>query len=119
MARLQDFDAYLRQNSIPISGLQNNGPAPAGIVIQFLPAATQQQKDWAIAARDAFDWRERRLLTMPQIFAGINGLTAGQQNTIMRYMIAQFMREHKDECNAALGITGITLPIDEVDPTVP
>lgn len=117
MARLQDFNDYLLQNSIPISGLSDAGPPyPAGVTINFLPTATAEQIAWANDAKAAFDWRERRMLTMNQIFTGLSSLTTQQQNTILRYMVGQFIREHKAEALAALTTAGIVLPIDEVDP---
>ncbi len=120
MARLQDFDAYLRQNAIPISGLSDSGGArPAAITIQFLPEATAEQIAWAEDSKTNYDWRERRMLTRNQIVSGIQTLTAAQQNTIIRHMIASFIREHKSEVLDALAVAGILLVVDEVDPNPP
>lgn len=115
--RPADFEAYLRANGIPIGGLSVSGTVfPAGITIQFMPEATAEQIAWANDAKANFDWRERRLLTRNQIVTGLQGLTNAQQNALIRHMIAAFIREHKAECNDALAVAGIALPIDEVAP---
>lgn len=47
------FHEYLRENNIPIYGVNSSG-VNAGI--NFKPEATQEQKDFANAARASFNW---------------------------------------------------------------
>lgn len=118
--RVTDFAAYLTLNNIPISsvGDDNNGtdPYPQGVTINYLPAATSEQIAWAEDAKVSFDWRKRRMLTRAQIAGLTAGLTANQQNTILRHMVSQFIRDNKAAALAAIADLGVTLPIDEVDP---
>lgn len=119
--RIGDFQAYLTLNNIPITGVSdnNNGtdPYPQGVTINYLPAATAEQIAWAEDAREEFDWRRRRMLTRAQIAGHIAGLTANQQNTILRHMVSQFIRDNKASALAAIAELGANLPIDELDPT--
>lgn len=115
--RVPDFDQYLKNNAIPISGVSQSGAAPAGITINFLPEATAEQITWANAARDSFDWRRRRAIGRNAIVTALANLTAGQQNAILRHAVAFLMRQNAPEMINIADTLGVALPVDEVDPT--
>lgn len=115
--RIAAFDAYLRDNAIPIDGLSSNGDAPAGITIQFKPEATAEQIAWAENAKATFDWRRRRALSRNTIVTAFSNLTTAQQNAVIRHVCAYIARQNPSEVASLAAVVGISLPVDEVDPT--
>lgn len=115
--RVPDFGEYLRLNGIPFSGIEQNGDAPNGITVLYLPEATTEQQAWTENAKQEYDWRKRRSLSPATIYQNIAGLTAQQQNTIFRRFFAYLCTQHRAEVIKFLAELGISLPVDEVDPT--
>lgn len=115
--RVAAFESLLRNNSIPISGIGVSGDAPAGITINFLPAATAEQIAWANDQKASFDWRRRRAIARNTIVTTLAGLTANQQNAILRHVCAYIARQNPDEVANLAAVVGVSLPVDEVDPT--
>lgn len=118
MTRLAAFDRYLRANAIPITGLQLSAP-PAGpdtVTIDFAAGATAEQIAWAEQAKQSFDWRPRRFLTAAQIASVFAGLTAGQQNAILRRVFALIVMQNEDWVLEVARDHGVSIPYDEVVP---
>lgn len=117
ISRLNAFDQYLRDNLIPIDGVSGSTPySDSTVTIQFQVSATQQQKDFANAAKAGWDWRTRIDLTRANIASTIAGLTAQQQQALQRHCIAKFILEHEDEVTRILSDLGFALPFDQVAP---
>ena len=115
--RLQAFDAYLRQNSIPIDGLSGNQPyGPETVTIQFQASATAEQITWAENAKQTFDWRPRRFLTDANIASVFAGLTSAQQNAILRRLLARFVVQNETWVREVMADHGVSIPYDEVVP---
>ena len=115
--RLADFDAHLTSLGIPFSGLTNADNTVESLVIDFLPAATAEQITQANDAKVAFDWRKRRMIARNTIVNTLAGLTAAQQNAVVRHIVAAFIRANKAEALDLLATLQQNVPIDEVDPT--
>lgn len=118
MTRLNAFDRYLRQNAIPIDGLSQSG-TPAGpetVTIQYQASATQEQIDWAEAAKQSFDWRPRRFLSDGQIASVFAGLTTAQQNAVLRRLFARFLQANEPWVLEVMADHGVSIPYDEVVP---
>lgn len=111
------FDEYLKASGIPISGVQNVNGTVEGLVINFLPEATQTQIDFAEAARLTFEWRKLRAVTQSAIEAAFSSLGTSVQNQILRKLVMYFARQNPAQVQAMLDSAGITLPVQEVDPT--
>lgn len=118
--RLLDFDQHLRLLGIPIGGVSDNNNGtdayPQGVTINYLPAATAEQIALGEAEKESFDWRKRRMIARNTVVNTLAGLTAAQQNAILRHIAAAFIREHKAEALDVIATLGANLPIDEVDP---
>lgn len=116
-SRISAFDAYLTDNAVPINGVGISADAPAGVSIDFKPEATAEQIAWATNARDTFDWRRRRPLSRNTIVTALANLTTAQQNAILRHIAAFIGRQNPSEVASLAAVVGISLPVDEVDPT--
>jgi len=111
------FDEYLQASGIPISGLTNTNGTVEGLVINFLPEATQTQVDFAEAAKLTFEWRKLRAVTQSAVETAFSSLGASVQNQILRKLVMYFARQNPAQVQAMLDAAGITLPVQEVDPT--
>ena len=117
MSRVEAFEKYLRQNAIPINGLGfSDPPGPTTVTIDFKPEATAEQVAWAEAALESFDWRPRRFLTDAVIASTIAGLTAQQQNAILRRLVARFLQQNEEWVREVMADHGVAIPYDEVVP---
>lgn len=111
--------ALLDELSIPYSGVQvadiNADPVQASI--SYRPEATAEQIALGDSILAAFDWQRRRALPRNTVVTALQTLTTAQQNAILRHMACEFLRTNPTvaaKINAALGVS---LPVDEVDPT--
>jgi hypothetical protein len=115
-SRLPAFDAHLKGAGIPISGLSQSGPAPAGVTIGYLPEATAEQVAFAENEKATFDWRRRRPLSRNTIATAVAALTAQQQNAILRHVVCMILRERINDGANISAVLGVAVPLDEVDP---
>lgn len=85
------FREYLDSLNIPVSGISGSG---ATARIDFLPEATQEQRDIANNARASFDWTPRRIPDVNGLQDAINvsqNFSANPlENSLAQLAIAQF-----------------------------
>jgi len=119
MSRLEAFDAYLRSNSIPFDGLSLSAPpaGPSTVTIQFSPDATPEQRAWASQAKELFDWRPRRPLSDAVIASAYAGLASQQKAAILNRFVGMLCRQNQAAVVAIFSDLGVSLPVDEVDPS--
>lgn len=116
-SRIAAFDEFLKSSDVPISGITNGNNTVEGLVINFLPEAVQSQIDFAEAARLTFEWRKLRAVTQSAVETAFSSLGTSVQNQILRKLVMYFARQNPAQVQAMLDAAGITLPVQEVDPT--
>ncbi len=111
------FDDKLRRAGVPIDGISIGNPndVPATVVIQYQTTATPEQIAWAEDQKLSFDWRPRRFLTDAQINAVITGLTAQQQNGLIRRLIILVLKANEVDVQQILADLNVSVPYEEVD----
>ena len=115
--RLTVLDQTLKAAGIPISGLSNAGPPyPAGVTIDYLPAATAEQRAAGEQVRETFDYRPRRSLSRGAIVTQIAALTTAQQTQLLRHLLAFLLRTNDGEAGDILAASNLPIAVDEIDP---
>ena len=116
--RITVLDQTLRAAGIPIEGITNAGPPyPAGVTINYAPAATAEQRTAGEQIRETFDYRPRRSLSRANIVQQIASLTTAQQNQLLRHLLAFLLRSNDGEATDILTGSNLPVAVDEVDPT--
>jgi hypothetical protein len=115
--RITVLDQTLRSAGIPIDGVSSSGPPyPAGVTIQYLPAATVEQRAAGTQIKETFDYRPRRSLTRAAIVTQIAALTTAQQTQLLRHLLAFLLRSNDSEAGDILTASGLPVAVDEIDP---
>lgn len=115
--RLAAFDAFLRDNAIPINSVSQSGNAPGGVSISFQSIATQLQIDFGNNAKASFDWRKQVPLDRNTVASALSSLDKAQLDAIQRHQAADYLIANPDTADSIGRVLGTALPVMKVDPT--